>query len=284
MTSPPSTLRFLAPAVLSAVLASLLAGCTGSEEPVDEPEAATSTSESPSAEPVDTSPPRVGACYRLTLRDAARPTSAAEPVPCTGARTTRTIAVAKLGTGRRTPDVESRQVRDRLTQQCTRTMTTFLGGTTNTQRLSRFQAVWFTPNEEQLAAGADWVRCDVLAFGRGDDLMLLPRLRLEGILNRPTGLEVFGLCGTAAPGASGFERVACRFRHSWVAISTLPIAGGERYPGEQRVRAAGDQTCSDQVNSRSSDLEFDYGWEWPTAEQWRAGQRYGFCWAPASLA
>ena len=28
-------------------------------------------------------------------------------------------------------------------------------------------------------------------------------------------------------------------------------------------------------------LEFSYGWEWPTRRQWAAGQRYGYCWAPA---
>ena len=27
-------------------------------------------------------------------------------------------------------------------------------------------------------------------------------------------------------------------------------------------------------------LSFRFGWEWPTREQWRAGQRHGYCWAP----
>jgi hypothetical protein len=25
-----------------------------------------------------------------------------------------------------------------------------------------------------------------------------------------------------------------------------------------------------------------YGWEYPTPAQWRAGQRYGYCWAPST--
>ena len=29
-------------------------------------------------------------------------------------------------------------------------------------------------------------------------------------------------------------------------------------------------------------LDFRWGYEWPTLEQWRAGKRYGVCWAPES--
>jgi hypothetical protein len=27
-------------------------------------------------------------------------------------------------------------------------------------------------------------------------------------------------------------------------------------------------------------LQFEFGWEWPTREQWANGQRYGYCWVP----
>jgi hypothetical protein len=131
-----------------------------------------------------------------------------------------------------------------------------------------------------------WFRCDVVAVGRADTLLRLPSdERLQGILDRPGSLETYGLCGTAEPGAEGFERVACALPHSWVAISTIPIEGGDAYPGVDEVREAGDETCSDEVSERNGlVLEYRYGWEWPTADQWDAGQRYGFCWAPDDLA
>jgi len=28
-------------------------------------------------------------------------------------------------------------------------------------------------------------------------------------------------------------------------------------------------------------LNYRWGYEWPTEQQWQAGQHYGICWAPA---
>ena len=48
------------------------------------------------------------------------------------------------------------------------------------------------------------------------------------------------------------------------------------------MRWSGDGDCADYVESRAGfTTEIRYGWEWPTKAQWEAGQRYGFCWAPA---
>ncbi len=276
--------------LLAPLLAALvLTGCSANEptadEPAADPSAGDSASTTSAAAEEKPEAPRLGACYDLTIRQAARTASSADPVPCTGRHTTLTLHVGRLGDeGKVAPNVENPAVRDRLTGLCNREMADFVGGDAATLRLSRLQVVWFAPTQEELSRGARWVRCDVLAFSRTNDLMALPKLRLRGVLDRPAGLETFGLCGTAAPGERGFERVACSLKHSWAAISTIPIAGGPRYPGPAKVRAAGDDACKDQVNGRTSELKFAYGWEWPTADQWKAGQRYGFCWAPASLA
>jgi hypothetical protein len=163
-------------------------------------------------------------------------------------------------------------------------MRQFVGGDQGDLRRSRLQVVWFAPTAREIADGARWMRCDVLALGHADDLMKLPPIQMRGVLDRATGAETFGLCGTAAPGARGFERVACGLPHSWAAISTIPISQAKRYPGVDQVRAAGDEACKNQVNARTAELKFAYGWEWPTPTQWKAGQHFGYCWAPASLA
>lgn len=274
--------------LLATVLGSLvLAGCSSSDPAADEPSATPSSPSASTSSVAEEKPeaPRLGACYDLSIRQAAQTASTEEPVPCTQRHTMKTLHVGKLGAeGKVRPNVENPAVRDRLTRTCNRELAQFVGGDPATRRLSRLQVVWFAPTQDELAQGADWVRCDVLAFSRSNDLMALPALKLRGVLDRPVGLDTFGLCGTAAPGDRAFERVACSLRHSWAAISTIPIAGGARYPGTAKVRAAGDEACKDQVNGRTSELKFEYGWEWPTADQWKAGQHYGFCWAPASLA
>jgi hypothetical protein len=95
-------------------------------------------------------------------------------------------------------------------------------------------------------------------------------------------LDTYGLCGTAAPGARGFERVACARRHTWRAFTTVPLPGGTAYPGTTKVRTAGDDVCKARARARATDaLKFRYGWEWPTREQWSTGQHFGYCWVPA---
>lgn len=280
--------------VCSVVLA--LAACTGSDSAAPDPDpSSASAGESPAAadepapEPTAEAPPppEVGSCYPLTLEEAARPTNDRRPTKCTAQHTARTIHVGRLDTvvGGHSLGVDSERVQQQLARTCPARLEEFLGGSAESRALSRFQAIWFSPTLEEYDAGADWFRCDVVAVARPDTLLRLPPDdRLRGILDRPGALTTYGLCGTAQPGARGFERVACSLPHSWVAISTIPIPG-ERYPGADAVRAAGDQSCSDQVRARNDlVLEYTYGWEWPTAEQWAGGQRYGFCWAPKDLA
>ena len=183
--------------------------------------------------------------------------------------------------GERLP-ADADRVRAQMARTCPRAMTRYVGGTREDRALSRFAVVWFAPNSEQAAQGADWFRCDLVAIAAQDRLQPLPaRPRVAGVLDRAAGPATYGLCGTAEPGTSGFDRVICDRRHSWRAVATIPLAGGKRYPGTARVRSAGDESCRERVAGQAEDpLSFEYGWEWPTREQWDNGQRYGYCWAP----
>ncbi len=227
-------------------------------------------------------PPAEGACYRLGFEDATEPTSDRRPVRCTGRHTARTYFVGRLDTvvDGHLLAVDSRAAQEQVRAACPRRLASFLGGSREERRLSRLRPVWFSPTIEQADLGASWFRCDVVALGRGHTLAPLPP-RPRGILDRPAALDVVGLCGTAAPGAAGFERTICSRRHSWQALATIDIDGPDRYPGRARVRRAGEGRCRDLVRRASGSPDrFRYGWEWPTREQWREGQRFGYCWAP----
>ena len=264
------------------------AGSTGSSSPSPSGPSTSTPTAVDGPEPDKLEPPEEGACYRLTLEQAARPTNKAAPVECTGAHTARTIHVGRLDTivEGHSLGVDSDRVQEQLAETCPAELTAFLGGDPESRALSRFQAIWFSPTLSEYDAGADWFRCDVVAVAGPEGLMRLPAEdRLRGILDRPDALDTYGLCGTAAPGSERFERIACGRPHAWVAISTIAIDGGDRYPGVAAVRAAGDEACSDEVRARNDlVLKYSYGWEWPTEDQWTAGQRYGFCWAPTDLA
>jgi len=267
----------------------LLAGCSGDPTPSSTasatPSHATASTDSDPegiATTADLVAPLTGACYRLTTAELTRPTNNREPVPCGSSHTSRTIYVGQLTqvANGRPASVDSTDVQRQLARTCPAKLAAYVGGSRTARELSRIHVVWFSPTVDEGDRGANWFRCDVVAFARAESLMPLTG-SLEGVLDRPGALDTYGLCGTAAPGTSGFVRVACSRRHSWRAFSTLALRGGTTYPGMKAVRGAGDTTCKDRARARASNaLKFSYGWEWPTAEQWSAGQHYGYCWAP----
>lgn len=280
---------------VGALAGALLTGCTGtSQEPAASPSGSASGSSSsggsasgsasPTTRPVVPPAPEADACYRLAVPQLTRPTSDADPVRCRSRHTARTIFVGRLRTvvDGHSVAVDSAAVQRQLATTCPRRLAAFVGGSAQTRDLSRFNVVWFSPTLAQSDAGADWFRCDLVAFADEESLLALPRRgSLRGVLDRPDALDTYGLCGSAAPGTAGFERLACGRSHSWRAFATIPLSGGRRYPGVAAVRSAGDSTCKDRARARSQDsLRFRYGWEWPTRDQWQRGQRYGLCWVP----
>ncbi len=179
--------------------------------------------------------------------------------------------------------VDSDRVQRQLATTCPSKLAAYVGGTPRTRDLSRFNVVWFSPTLDQADRGASWFRCDLIAFADAERLYQLPGAgRLKGALGKVGSLDTYGLCGTAAPGTPGFQRVICARPHTWRAFDTVALRGGKAYPGPAAVRTAGDSVCKDRAKSRAGgSLKFRYGWEWPSREQWLGGQHYGFCWAPA---
>ncbi len=270
--------------------AALVAGCSGpssspSADPSPSGSASASSTPSEAATPaVVPRAPRAKACYRLTGAELTKPTNASTPVPCASRHTAQTIYVGTLDmvVDGHSVAVDSATVQKQLSTTCPRKLAAYVGGSATARDLSRFNVVWYSPTLEQSDQGADWFRCDLIAFAAQDQLAALPgTARLKGVLGSAAALDEFGLCGTSAPGARGFQRVICGRGHTWRAIDTIGLPGGPRYPGTATVRKAGDSDCKDLAQARSDNsLKYRYGWEWPTREQWDRGQRFGYCWIP----
>lgn len=242
-------------AVVLALLA--LAGCSGGSEPeaAPTPSASTPTS-SPSTDVPPPAAPEKGACYRLRYDDAIAAHNDAEPVRCSAEHTSTTYYVGDVLNP--TEQVAALQCTDRLGEDT---------------RLTMLRPAWFTPTPDEIAAGARWFRCDVVA--------LASEGRLAPLTDPLGDPERYGMCGTAEPGSSDFRRVICSRPHAWRAISVVPLSG-DRYPGEAAVRDAGQDPCEAAGAEAADDaLDYRWGYEWPTRDQWDAGQRYGRCWAPA---
>ncbi|MGV3562873.1 MAG: septum formation family protein [Nocardioides sp.] len=240
------------------------------------------------AGPQRPAPPPERGCYDLDLDAALAATDDSPTRPCASPHTARTFLVGRLD---RAVDghllaVDSDRVRSQVATQCPAALPGFVGGGEDGWRLSVLRAVWFTPTLPEADAGASWFRCDVVApDGRGGLLPLGGRL--EGTLATPAGRDRWGLCATGAPDDRDARRVACAEQHSWRAVSVVELAGtgaaGEDYPGEQAARERGQEPCEQVGRDRAADpLEFTWGYEWPSAEQWAAGQRFGRCWVPVA--
>ncbi len=277
----PAVPRLLA---CSAVLLLALSGCGGgSDEP--DPPAPSSPSVATSSPPAPTASaapaPDTKACHDLTYDEAVAPTEDSAPVPCTGPHTAITFAVGELDTllDGHLLAVDSDLVQERVSTSCPAQLADFLGGTPEDRQLSMLRSVWFTPTIEESDAGAGWYRCDVTALAADEKLAPLTG-RLAGVLDRPEDAARYAMCGTAEPGSPDFARVICSADHTWRAIATVPFRGDD-FPGLPTVRDDGQQRCEDIARGRADDaLNFKWGYEWPTAEQWSDGQHYGLCWAP----
>ena len=186
--------------LLGATLATLvLSGCSASPEagpgPTSSPSASASPSSSGSPSPSQAAPvvpaaPKRSACYRLTPAQLTKPTNASSPVPCSGRHTAQTVYVGTLDTvvDGHAVAVDSATVQKQLMETCPRKLDAYVGGSARTRDLSRFNVVWFSPTLEQSDQGADWFRCDVIAFAGRDRLVSLPGPRkLDGVLDSADG-------------------------------------------------------------------------------------------------
>jgi hypothetical protein len=268
----------LALAVASALLLTACSG-SGSSQPEAEP---TPVLHSPTPTTTETvpptppEPPRAHACYRLGYDEALAPTHDKAPVPCDGVHTAVTYFVGRYD---KRLAVDGKHVHELESTMCPRRFAAYVRGTLEDRRLSMLRAVWFTPTVEQAARGGHWFECVAIAL-RGDQTLALLRGSLQGVLGRADGRDHYALCGTAEPASAGFEQRICAAPHSWRALRTVGFAPG-KYPGQDRLRSAGQQPCQDAGRSVAENpLSYRWSYQWPDPQQWRDGQTYGVCWAP----
>ena len=273
--------------VTLALAAILVLGACSSDDDGKDPKADDSPSPSASTPVPPPAPPAAGSCYRISYDEAVAPTNADAPVPCEKGHTSQTFAVDQMDlvVNGHLLAVDSDVIRQQVAHRCPRQLAAYMGATDEQLRLSLLRPVWFTPTIEQSDAGAGWYRCDVIAV-TGDSKLAKITGDLSGALAKPAGRTAYGMCGTAQPGTPAFSHVLCREEHSWKAISVLDLAEKARkggYPGEGVVRNAGSDVCAEAAREVAEDaLDYEWGYEWPTKDQWQAGQTYGRCWAPDS--
>lgn len=276
-------MRHVPALVLSLLLAAVLVGCSdptpSSPSPSPSTPSDTSTDATPSPTAVAVPRPVRNGCHLLSYAQALAPVAGGRDVGCRKRHTSQTYKIGRLSlvSEGHLLAVDSPSVQDAVASSCTSLLGAHVGGSPEDLRLSMVQAVWFTPSVEEAAAGADWFRCDVVALATTGRLAPLPRSS-EGLVGSS---DRFAMCGTASPDAASFERVPCSAKHTWVAVSSVPLTA-KTYPSASAASEQMESACRAAARDRAEDpLDFTWSEERPSKDQWDAGQRYGICWAPA---
>ena len=180
---------------------------------------------------------------------------------CAAEHTSQVIAVAQLPDG--------------LTYEGTAALTTFaletcypaqrkvLGTSQLGVRLTAFNLGYFGPTAEQQAAGARWLRCD-LVLGNGDKLLPLPgRLKVGRF---PFSTKVVALPGRPRLPRHRLRQEAHLPRHRprsrWTQSATRP---------RRRGSASATERCRGATSSRT------YRFSWPSKLGWKVGDHTLVC-------
>lgn len=205
--------------------------------------------------------PVVGQCFDLSPEELAQPSHPEAPVDCAAVHTSQVIAVALL------PDdltYESTGLTRFALETCYPAQRKVLGTSMRGVSLTAYSIGYFGPTPEQQAAGARWLRCD-LVLGHPTTLHPLPG-RLE------VGTYPFSAKVSRCLAGRDFHVTVCTDKHTFRATGALKV-DQERFPTEKAWIRIGNQRCRSVVSSRY----FRFGW--PSKVAWKAGNRTLTCYS-----
>lgn len=245
---------------------------------------ATTPRSTPKPRPIPAPPaPAVGACRVLTFAAAAAASDSTAAVPCARPHTAITVTVGALVSKAqlKSLNINSPAVQQLLTVSCPKSVAAYVGGSSAIFDLSQIQAVSFVPTATQIAKGANWYRCDLVVLAGAHTLASFTGT-MRHALAPPHALDRWGTCGTAVPSSRSFKRVLCSAHHSWRAVALVQIPRGAGYLSKNTSRAASLACRKIAAKAAHGALKYAWSFQWPNAQEWRAGQRYGLCWLPRS--
>ncbi|MCW2739147.1 septum formation family protein [Nocardioides sp.] len=203
--------------------------------------------------------PVVGQCFDMSVAELGEASYAEAAVDCAAEHTSQVIAVAQVPDG---VAYESKALVRFALETCFPAQRKAVGASKLGLRLTSFNLGYFIPTVDQQAAGARWLRCD-LVLSAGSRLAPLPGKLQVGR---------FPFKDTVARCLSGREFVitVCAEKHTFRATAALRV-DAERFPSESAWQRLGERRCRSAV--RSSYFRFG----WPSKASWKAGDRVLVC-------
>ncbi|MDT0187074.1 septum formation family protein [Microbacterium sp. ARD31] len=223
--------------------------------------AAAFTSTAPAAGAADPllGAPVVGQCSDMSRAELDLPSYGEPAVDCAGTHTALVTSVLTLPDGLA---YDSADLTELAVGTCSDAQRQAAGASRLGVRLTAYAIGWFIPTPEQQAAGARWLRCDLVLLG-GAELLPLP-----GTLD----VGKFPYKSTVSRCLTGpdYAVTACSEKHTYRATAAIKTKA-RRYPSEKAWKRLGTDRCRSATTSRT------YRFSWPSKVDWKVGDRALVC-------
>ena len=206
--------------------------------------------------------PTVGQCFDMGRTELAAETYTEAAVDCSARHTSTVLAVATLPAGMTYDDPG---VDLAVHQACNAKVWRAIGTSTLGSGLTAYGFGWFLPTEEQRAAGATWLRCDLVLLDGARPLPLPDRLDV--------GRVPFSNKVARCLAGRDLHVTVCAQRHTYRATSALEIRSSH-YPSRRDWLATGRTHCSRRVSTPR-----DYQFSWVNKLDWQTGEHTLVCYS-----
>ncbi|MBM9460292.1 septum formation family protein [Nocardioides sp. zg-536] len=226
--------------------------------------------------------PTTGLCRVLTPDDVRLPANATKPVPCTQEHTAETFAAGELPPDLSDLDYDDPALGAFAYKTCSAAFADFVGADESLVLRTTISWAWFRPSEKAWNKGARWYRCDVIGGNAASaSYRPLPQTAKGMLAGRPK--DTWLSCARGPSVAQG-EKVPCSEKHDWRAVTTVKIGDpDDKYPGDRVMESRTRSFCSQSVKAwLNYPTEYEFGFTFFHAAEWKAGVRRSVCWARTS--
>ncbi|MBS2936297.1 septum formation family protein [Nocardioides sp. J2M5] len=203
--------------------------------------------------------PAVGQCSAITAPEIQLPTYSGAPVDCAGEHTSQVIAVGQMPADL---GYEDKGLARFALETCYPAQKQVLGTKLPGVRLTAYDLAYFAPTAEQQAAGARWLRCDLVL--RSDDVLLPLPAKLD------LGRKPYAKGVSRCLAGRDFHVTVCSDKHTFRATAALKVKGNA-YRSKKAWTKLGTERCRAVTRSRT------YRFSWPSKVSWKVGDRSLVC-------
>lgn len=203
--------------------------------------------------------PVVGQCFDMDVAELNQASYTEAAVDCGTEHTSQVIAVAQLPDG---VAYDSAAMLRFALETCFPAQRRAVGASRLGVRLTAYDIGYFGPTAEQQAAGARWMRCDLVLTAGGRLAPLPGRLAV--------GKYPFSDTVSRCLSGRALAITVCAEKHAFRATAALRV-DAKRFPSKSAWQRLGERRCRTAV--RSSYFRFG----WPSKAAWTAGDRALVC-------